>query len=162
MNGEMINIMINIGCTLIGTIFGWLLNVLYKNRVKKVKLCYSLQPSTNIKDDVNFELRTKYSDSDYCIEVYNVGSTSILLERISLRYKNTIIIDCIITDENKAMKSCSHYIYRLNMQEYNAILRHCKTANLKKCKVISYDVSGKKIKGSMDLFLPYLQTCFKG
>lgn len=159
MNSEMVNIIANIGYTLVGTILGWVLNVLYENKVKKVKLCYSLQQLANVEDNVNLELRTKYSDSDYCIEIYNVGSTPIVLEQISLRYEKKVIVDCIITDENKTIQPYDHYTYTLNMQEYDAILWHCKNANLKRCKVSAYDVSGKRIKGSIDLVLPYLQAC---
>lgn len=34
-------------------------------------------------------------------------------------------------------------------------------ANLKWGKVFAYDVSGERIKGSIDLALPYLQACLR-
>jgi len=91
MNGEIVNIIVNIGCTLLGTILGWFLNVLYENKVKKVKLCYLLQQSANIESNIAPEYRTKYSNSDYCIEVYNVGNTAVILEQISLRHKKELL-----------------------------------------------------------------------
>jgi len=47
------------------------------------------------------------------------------------------------------------------MQEYDAIQWQCKSANLKRCKVAAYDISGKRIRGSIDLILPYLQVNFR-
>ncbi len=161
MNGEIANIIANVGCTLFGTILGWLLNVLYENRIKKVRLYYSLQQSANIEFNTAPEYRTKYSDSDYCIEVYNVGNTAIILKQISLRHKKGIITDCVITDEDKIIQPFGHYTYQLTMQEYDAIQWHCKSANLKRCKVAAYDISGKRIRGSIDLILPYLQVNFR-
>ncbi len=161
MNGEIVNIIVNIGCTLLGTILGWFLNVLYENKVKKVKLCYSLQQSASIESNIAPEYKTKYSDSDYCIEVYNVGNTAVILEQISLRYKKRIITDCVITDEDKTIQPYGHYTYQLTMQEYDDIQWHCKNSNLKRCKVVAYDINGKRIRGSIDLILPYLQVNFR-
>ncbi len=161
MNGEIVNIIVNVSCTLLGTILGWLLTVLYENKIKKVKLYYSLQQSADIESNTDPEYRTKYSDSDYCIEVYNVGNTSIILEQISLRHKKGIVTDCVITDEDKTIQPFGHYTYQLSMQEYDAIQWHCEKANLKRCKVDAYDINGKRIRGSIDLILPYLQVNFR-
>lgn len=144
--------------TLLGTILGWSLNCLYENNVRKVKLCYSLQPVANQDELVEYELRTKYSESDYCIEIYNVGNTPYLLERFSLVYKKSIIVDCFIVEDNKAIMPYESYTYHLNQQEYDSLLYHCNKSDIKECKVFAYDVGGKRCVGEIDLFLPHMQS----
>lgn len=153
----MIQTIISVLGTILGTILGWSLNCLYENNVRKVKLCYSLQPA-NQDELTEHELRTKYSESDYCIEIYNVGTTPYLLEKFSLVYKKKIIVDCIIIDNNKAIMPYGSYTYHLNEQEYDCILHHCKKSDIKKCKVFSHDVAGKRCIGEIDLSLPHLQS----
>ena len=140
------------------TIIGCFLNILHENRAKRAKLCFKLQPAGNNEDDMTSELKTKYSASGYQIEVYNIGDTAFVLEQISLRYREKVITDCIIAEENKTLLPYKCYIYQLNTQEYDAMSWHCKNADLKRCKVFAYDVNGKKSNGSLDLFLPYIQT----
>lgn len=158
MNSEIINAIITIGSGIFCTILGWVLNCLYQNRFNKVKLSFSLQQASGIEDRIVPEFRTKYSESDYCIKVYNTGNTSYILEQISLQYKKKTITDCVIVEENQTIAPYGCYTYQLNEQEYDAILWHCKQADLKSCKVVAYDVAGKKTTGSLDLILPYIQT----
>lgn len=157
MDKDTINTIVSVCGTIFGTVLGWTLNCLYAKRTNKAKLCFSLQPAADT-DNIEPESRTKYSDSDYCIEVYNIGNVPFILEQISLRYGNKIITDCIVIEENKTLLPYEHYKYRLNMQEYDAILWHCKENNLKECKVIAYDISGKGIKSHLDLVLPCIQV----
>ena len=153
----MIETIINVVGAIFCTVLGWTLNCIYENRAKKVKLTFSLQTSPDIEES-DKALRTKYSPSDYEIQVYNIGSTPYLLNQISLRYEKHTITDCMIIEEDKAIMPYESYIYHLNEQEYDAILWHCKRADLKECKVVAYDVSGKKCKGKLDLVLPYIQS----
>lgn len=153
-------IIISVISTILGSVLGWFLNCVYEKKIKKVKLSYSLQQSADI-NDTDHELRTKYSPSDYEIQIYNVSDTPYILNQISLRYGKHTITDCIITEENKTIMPYTNYTYRLNEQEYDAIKWHCKKANLKECKVVAYDVNGKKCIGTLDLILPYLQSRFR-
>lgn len=148
--------MVEIVISIISSVLGWFLNCIYEKRIKKVKLSYSLQQSANI-NDIDHELRTKYSPSDYEIQIYNIGDTPYILNQISLRYGKHTITDCIITEEDKTIIPYTSFTYRLNEQEYDAIKWHCKKANLKECKVVAYDMSGKKCIGKLDLILAYLQ-----
>lgn len=154
----MLQTIISVIGTLLGTVLGWTLNCLYEQRTKKVKLCYSFQPVANRDELVEHELRTKYSQSDYCIQIYNIGTTPCFLEYFSLVYKNTIIVDCFILENDKAIMPYERYIYHLNEQELDAILYHCNKSNIKKCKVFAYDVGGKKCSSEIDLFIPNLQS----
>lgn len=158
MSGETIQTVISVTGTLLGTILGWYLNCLYEQKVRKVKLCYSLQPVANQNELVEHNLRTKYSKSDYCIEIYNIGSTPYLLERFSLVHKNNTIVDCVITESDKSIMPYNFSTYHLSEQEYDAILYHCKESNIKKCKIVAYDVADKKCVGKIDLFLPHIQS----
>lgn len=157
----MLQTIISVIGTILGTILGWSLNCLYEQKVRKVKLCYSLQPAGNRDELVEYELRTKYSESDYCIEIYNIGTTPYFLEKFSLVYKHGIIVDCIIVENNKAIMPYERYTYHLNEQEYDSILYHCKKSDIKKCKVFAYDVADKRCVGEIDLFLPHLQSNFR-
>lgn len=50
--------------------------------------------------------------------------------------------------------------YNLMMQDYDAILYHRKNLNIKKCKVIAYDIAGKEVKRELDI--SWLQESFSG
>lgn len=154
----MIQTIISVIGTILGTILGWSLNCLYEQKIRKVRLYYSLQPEANQHELVEQELRTKYSESDYCIEIYNIGNTPYFLERFSLKYNKVIIADCYIVENNRVIMPHESYTYHLTEQEYNTIFYHCKEGDIKKCKVFAYDVGGKKCKGEIDLFLPYTQS----
>lgn len=157
-NSEMINAIISVCGTIFGTILGWTLNCLHTSWMNKSKLCFSLQPATNVDENIYSESKTKYSHSGYQIEVYNIGNIPFVLDQFSLHYKEKIIVDCFITEENKTLFPYKNYIYQLSMQEYDVILRYCKKENLEKCKVVSYDIDKKKVKSNLDLLLPYTQT----
>lgn len=156
----MIEIIISVISTIIGTVMGWILNCIYEKRIRKVKLSYYLQQSADI-NDTDHELRTKYSLSDYEIQIYNIGDTPYILNQISLRYGKHTITDCIITEEDKTIMPYTSFTYRLKEQEYDAIKWHCKKANLKECKIVAYGVGSKKCIGKLDLILPYIQSQFR-
>lgn len=157
---EIVTSIISVLGVLSGTILGWTLNCLYDKRARKVKLCYSLQTVATNNERSDESPKNKYSESGYCIQIYNVGQTPYMLENISLRYKNSIIQDLDIID-NKVVMPYEIYTYSLSMQEYDSIIYHCKKSNLKKCKVFTYDVSNKKCVGFLDLSFPYIQCHFR-
>jgi hypothetical protein len=161
MDKEIILTIVGVLGTLFGTVLGWILNYLQDSRNKKIRLCFSLQPSNMEEELIDKEIRTKTSESGYCIQIYNISQIPFLFEQISLRYKKSIITDCFNTDEQKAIMPYKGCYYQLSEQDYDAILHHCKKNNLKECKVIAYDVSGKKGKGKLDLILPSIQADFR-
>ncbi|MHB8131306.1 MAG: hypothetical protein ACYDEX_20185 [Mobilitalea sp.] len=134
------------------------LNCIQESRNNRIKLCFSLRANGLEDELIKEELRTKYSESGYCMQIYNIGQIPFLFEHISLQYKKTTIIDCINTEEQNAILPYKSYFYRLSMQEYDSILYHCKKEKLKECEVVAYDISGKKSKGSLDLILSVIQA----
>lgn len=157
MDKGIITAIIGVAGTLLGTILGSVLNCIYDRRKSKLKLCFSLQASKD-GEDTDLELKTKYSTSGYYIQCYNVGSVPFILDTISLYYKKNILLDGLQAPEAEAIIPFSSYIYELNMQEYGVLLRHCKEFNIQECDVFAYDVSGKKCKSKISLFLPHLQS----
>ena len=101
---------------------------------RKVKLNCSLQPATDI-NETEPSLRTKYSESDYCLQIFNSGNTPYVLRYVSLRYGKHIITDCVLPEE-KALHPYEKYLYRFSEQEYNTIRWHCENSDLKNCKVM--------------------------
>lgn len=155
---ELIIALIGVAGTLFIAILGWGLASIQEKQKSKIKLCYALQPSRKEDELIEKEFRTKTSESGYGIQIYNIGHAPFLFELISLRYKKTIITDCVNTEEMKAIMPYESYVYQLNEQEYEAILYHCKKGGLKECTVTAYDVSGKNGIGKLDLMLTSIQS----
>lgn len=158
MDNTVITTIISVIGALAGAIIGSELTHYFDKQDKKIKLCFSIQPSDE-GNETEPEYRTKTSYSDYCIVIYNIGQTPVVLERISLRHKK-IITDCIIPNVITLMPYKS-YTYQLTEQEYNAILFYCKHFQIKKCRVIAYDVGERSYRSELDLFLPHMQCDFR-
>ena len=136
---------------LFGVALGWLINILTERYLRKPKLCFDLQPTSNQDDLIPYEFRTKTSESGYGIEIYNIGKEPIFLSRVRLYYRNTIIVDCFTM--NQCIMPYEKIVYELTMQDISDIKYHCREHNINQCKIIAYDVSGKKSKrcnGFMD------------
>ena len=145
--------------TIIGAILGWGLGTINERMNNRVKLCFSLQSYDN-GDLIEPEYRTKTSESGYAIRVYNVGKVPFLLEQISLRKgSGRTIIDCVVFDVRPLVPYGS-MTYQLSQQEYNTLLYYCKESDISECEAIAFDVTKKKCKGKVDLFLPTLQLEF--
>lgn len=148
--------MVEIAISFLGDCFLEILKCILNFRPKKVKLNYSLQAATDI-NETEPSLRTKYSESDYCLQIYNTSNTPYILKYVSLRDGKHIITDCILSEEI-TLRPYEKYVYRFNEQEYDAIRWNCEKSNLKNCKAIAYDINNKKSTGKLDLVLPYLQS----
>lgn len=139
--------------TLLGTVLGWVLNYLQDKINKKTRMCFSLQTG-NVNEEIDEkDLESKYYKSDYCIQIYNIGQKPYLLDNLSLQYRRNTITDCTIDKDIKLIMPYRSLSYQLNKQDYDNIVYHCKKENLKKCKVVAYDINGKKTKGFLDLYL---------
>lgn len=157
MDNGIITAIIGVAGTLLGTILGWMLNCLYERKKSKLQLCFSLQPSNDI-DDTPQENKTKYSSSGYCIYCYNIGQTPFLYDNMTLYYKKHTIADCPQTHDAEVILPYKFYVYELNVQEYRSLLYYCSEYNIKKCRIVAYDVGGQKCKAQIELILPSLQA----
>lgn len=135
---------------LLGVLAGWLLNEFSTNRRLRPRLCFKL---TNTPNDelVDNDLRTKTSSSEYSIEIFNIGQSPFILDNFGLYNRKKILVDCHILDEEKVIMPYSSKRYILSEQELNALERHCEEKSLKHCKVLAWDVDGKKIKTKIDV-----------
>ena len=144
--------------TIVGTILGWTLNGIRESLNRKVKLCFQLQITENQNELTTLEYRIKTSESGFGLEIYNIGQTPVFIKYVRLYYRKTLIADCLMEDSK--LMPYEKNIYNLMMQDYNAILYHRKKLNIKKCKVAAYDVTGKQVKGELDI--SWLQESFCG
>lgn len=145
-------IIINVVCSIFCVVLGVSLDRIFQKRSEKPKLHFSLQSA----DEINNEYGTKYSPSGYQIEITNVSEKPYLLTQISLLNENKVMVDCFV--DNEILQPFGCCIYELSNQEYNAIKWHCKKTGIQKCTVVAYDKTDKRVKGELDLFLPYMQS----
>ena len=97
------------------------------------------------------ELRTKYSNSDYSIEIYNLGPTPFILDRFTLVHKKGMLIECPVTEEDKTLSQQKNMVYIMQEQDAETLRWFCKRDKIKKCKVWAYDITGKCIKTKLDV-----------
>lgn len=97
------------------------------------------------------ELRTKYSNSDYSIEIYNLGPTPFILDQFDLVHKKGLHITCPVTEEDKTLSQQKNMVYILQEQDAETLRWFCRRDKFKKCKVWAYDITGKCIKTKLDV-----------
>ena len=97
------------------------------------------------------ECRTKYSNSDYSIEIYNLGPTPFILDRVTLVHKKGMLIECPVTEEDKTVSQQKNMGYIMQEQDAETLRWFCKRDKFKKCKVWDYDIIGKRIKTKLDI-----------
>lgn len=135
---------------LLGVFVGWLLNEFSTSRRLKPHLCFKL---TNTPTDelIDSDLRTKTSQSEYSIEIFNVGQSPFVLESFGLYHRKKILVDCHILDEKKVIMPYGSKRYMLSEQELNALEKHCEEKSLKHCKILAWDVEDKTVKAKLDV-----------
>lgn len=97
------------------------------------------------------ELRTKYSNSDYSIEIYNLGPTPFILDQFVLVHKKGLYIQCPVTEEDKTLSQQKNMVYILQEQDAETLRWFCKRDRFNKCEVWAYDINGKRIKTKLDV-----------
>ena len=135
---------------LVGVVLGWVLNGCSESRRRKPKLCYGLKSTIDQNELTPIENRTKTSESGYGIEIYNNGQEPVFIRHVSLYYKKAVIVDYLML--NRLIMPHEMVVYEMAMQDYDALRRWQSKYNLKCCKIFAYDVAGKRIKGSIDLW----------
>ncbi len=97
------------------------------------------------------ELRTKYSNSDYSIEIYNLGPTPFILDRFTLVHKKGMLIECPVSEEDKTISQQKNMVYILQEQDADTLRWFCKRDRFNKCEIWAYDITGKRIKTKLDV-----------
>ncbi len=119
------------------------------NTESNITLHCVLNESQNKDELTPKELRNKYSDSGYVIEIYNMGLTPVFIDSFGIYYKKYILADGLYV--NKILKPYKKVLYELDEQTFDSIEYHRKKSNIKKCDVVIYDVTGKQIKTKLDI-----------
>lgn len=136
---------------LMGALLGWGLNQLTYYLDNKPKLVFVIVRNDN-PDIIEPEHRTKTSISEYRIEMANVGKVPVILESISLYYKQKLLIDCSIeANQRKILPYHSKY-YEMMEQDREALQWHCKKKQFSECDIVAYCFSKQEIKGKLDVF----------
>lgn len=110
-------------------------------------------------NETPFEQRTDTSDSDFVLEIANVGKKiAILTDGISIYTQKGfrckigyLVCNCLLADDEKIIKPGEKMSHVLDMQDYDALKFHyAKTKN--NCyKVIAEQIGdGKDLKGNLD------------
>ncbi len=115
----------------------------------EVRLCFELQSSEE-RDDIPMDQRTKHDPSDYCIEIYNVGKLPLYIRSFGLYHNGKIIVDCPMFNQ-KSEPYGDKLIYNLTIQEYDSLRYYCNKEKVKKCDVWIDDVANNQFKGMMDV-----------
>lgn len=131
----------------IGAFAGWFLNEWSTSRRERPKLCFQMV-NTPESELIPKEYRTKTSESEFGIEIFNVGKTTVHLEHFSLCYENVILVDCFMEDV-VALRPDERTTYTMMEQDTKALQRHCNQKRFEKCDVIAYTVDEKVIKGTL-------------
>ena len=96
---------------------------------------------------VEKSLRTKYSTSEYGIEIINTGDKAILIDSFALCYKQATIVDgCEISRDERCIEPNKSIIYTFAQQQAEVLCYHCHKNNLKECDVYVDIIGGKTIK----------------
>jgi hypothetical protein len=119
-------------------------------RSKKPKLLFKLV-STTPSELLEKRFRSSTSNSEYTIDVYNLGADPYILERFSLTHRRKLILDYFINDDDNTIQPYKHKKCILMEQDADALTWHQKNSKLKKCTVIAFDIQGKRHSTEMDI-----------
>lgn len=95
----LISVVIGGAFTVLGVIIGWGLNEMSAARRLRPHLCFKLN-STPDTELVEEGLRTKTSSSEYCIEIYNVGQSPVIIESFDMCWRKQLLIQCFPSSED--------------------------------------------------------------
>jgi hypothetical protein len=148
-----LNAILVIFSTLLGTVLGWWL------AKRRVKLVFELGYDTNTDEkSVKTGIGIKTRESGKCIYCYNIGQAPYLYSGFTVMYKNKLIFETeILTTE--IILPDKHFIQILDNQDYNNLIHFCKTTKKRKCTIKAYSIGGKnKKKSELDLYIPFSEA----
>lgn len=143
--------------TILGVIIGWGLNEVSATRRAKPKLCFKLN-STPDSELVEAELRTKTSASEYCIDIYNVGQSPVIIESFDICWRKQLLIQCFPRGEDTTILPYHNISYVLTQQDADTIDWHCKRLGFKQCRIVAITVNGIKCEANIDMSWIHMRT----
>ena len=146
--------------TVLGVIIGWGLNEASTSRRLRPRLYFKLNSTPDI-ELVEEGLRTKTSSSEYCIEIYNVGQTPVILESFELISKGHLLIQCPLSGPDMVILPSQSKTCVLMQQDAEALEWHSKELGFKQCKVTATAVDGKQISGNLDVSWVHMRTTMR-
>ena len=139
-------------------ILGFLLDRWLANREKKPKLVFSMCSTPSDMVDA-YETRTKYSNTEYSIEIFNVGQQPVIIDSFELLYKN-MTVTCTVPDEDRIVAPYKNIQIVLNQQEADSLLYWCKKYDFDKCSVRVYFMGGKTFTSTLEVPLIHIRAEF--
>ncbi|MBE5898098.1 MAG: hypothetical protein E7279_00675 [Lachnospiraceae bacterium] len=157
MRNDIMNLLIPSITSVIGVFIGFGLNLLSSHLMNKPKLSIAIKNTQNdLIDDI--ETRTNTGNSEYSVEVFNIGQKHIIIDYFELYYKKGIIVPCHI-DENDRVISPNNFIrYVLMEEDKSALMHYCSNEMINKCYVRVYLIDKKIINYEIDLSLFELEN----
>lgn len=146
----LISVVIGGAFTVLGVIIGWGLNEMSAARRLRPHLCFKLN-STPDTELVEEGLRTKTSSSEYCIEIYNVGQSPVIIESFDMCWRKQLLIQCFPSSEDATILPYHNISYVLTQQDADAIEWHCKRLGFKQCRIVATTVNGEEFKENIDV-----------
>ena len=152
--------------TLAGALMGWGLSEFSKKRAARPNVVFGLcgTPEDELTEK---EFRTKTSLSEFTLEIFNLGTSPVVLQGFDLSYKRSFITDCSLDEKDRVILPFHSIKYSFMEQETKEILRCAYENNTDECTVTAYCLSGnqglrrKTIKGKLDISWPHLISTFQ-
>ena len=139
--------------SIVSVIIGIVINRVITLQDRKPKVCCSLTHTPD-EDVIEVEGRTKTSQTEYSVEIFNLGTEPIIFDLFRIYYKKkkeTMIVDCPVLENDRIIMPYKSVIYILEQQDLGNLMFWCKKFDFKKCKVLIYCVDGKTIKSQINL-----------
>ena len=150
----MIDEIIGAAISIVSVIIGIIINRFITLQDRKPKVCCSLTHTPD-EEVIEAEARTKTSQTEYSVEIFNLGTQPVIFDIFRIYYKRkkqSMIVDCPILEDNRVVMPYKSVIYILEQQDLRNLMFWCKKFNFRKCKVLIYCVDGKTIKSKIDLW----------
>ena len=129
---------------------GWLLKRLENHFDDRPRLRFELLPTP--KDEcLPKEKRTKESNSDYRIQIWNIGKKPIILKQIALFNEEKMVTNCAPFTEPQLIEPFNSIIYQMDYQEADNIQWHCNRDFFECLNVKAYDIEDKTISGKLSV-----------
>lgn len=128
----------------------WIISKMHVYNDRKPKLEFVIADTKLALDTVGQRIKT--SPSEYMIEIINVGTVPVIIDRVSLYKNGHILVDCFLDDEQRKILPNQSKFYQMMEQDRLQLQRYCNEKMFSKCDIVAYCINGNTIKGNLDVF----------